>query len=377
MKRIIPIIALLALLCGCLQNEEQPTEASAEETASESITVTFARTEPSETSAPAAPETEETTVLKENQLEYRDKNIAVLMEFTGVESLMYYPHALIYPEYRDTDYVLHSVFTVENLSETGFDFIAQKMIIRCGGNSSMMPVTADDTGLVTSDKYYSIEPGENVTFNIDFVGDKESIERAEEILYAYVVNYNHNNFNYKELNNVTAAKDLDITERAAVKKAVRCALEITENAPPPFQFVPSDGDYTINTEKNSYCINVEKIRPDGYVCDYIRVDLQVRSLVGAQVFEPNKFQLVRAGGKLIHPDDYSFDEALVSSPKPCETVIINGEEVIFYDYPFNLYLHPDNTAEYSFYYSCNEDDEFYGFIYDGENDSFEKGIEVK
>lgn len=151
MKKRMLIITVLAFLCGCSykENTEQTTEKVTSES-TESMTVTFAETEPSETSAPETSQTEATTVLKENQLEYRDKNIAVLMEFTGADSLLYYPHALALPSYSEDDYVLHSVFTVENLSKKSFDFIPQKMIIRGSNNNSpwdMLPVTENDEGL--------------------------------------------------------------------------------------------------------------------------------------------------------------------------------------------------------------------------------------
>ncbi|MGN0636743.1 MAG: hypothetical protein ACI4J0_00090 [Huintestinicola sp.] len=386
MKKRLLIITALAFLCGCSykENSEQLTETVTSESITEmteSMTVTFAETEPSETAAPETSQTEATTVLKENQLEYRDKNIAVLMEFTGAESLLYHPHALALPNYRDDDYVLHSVFTVENLSKKSFDFIPQKMIIRGSNNNSqwdMLPVTENDTGLTVSDKYYTVGPGESVSFEIDFVGERGCIEYAEEIVYGYIGNFSVNNIDYTELNNVTAAEGLHLTKRSAIKKAVSNALEITESKPLPFQFVPSDGDYQLNTEKNSYCFTAEKLRPDGYVCDYIKVSLKVAALTGEpEVFEPNKFMLVRSDGKTKHVLDWGFDEALVSIPKVQKVIKVNGVPVTLYEYPFDLYLRPDGTAEYDMYFDINDGEEYVKFVYDGENDSFEKEIEVK
>ena len=381
MKKWILIIAALTFLCGCSYKEktEQPTETFTSIKASEmteSMTVTFAETEPSDTS-----QTEATTVLKENQLEYRDKKIAVLMEFTGAESLLYYPDALRLQNYHDDDYVLHSVFTVENLSKKSFDFIPQKMIIRGSRNNSrwdMLPVTENDTGLVASDKYYTIEPGKNVSFEIDFVGEKGCIEYANELVYGYVVRFSVNNIDHTELNNVTAAEGLHLTKRSEIKKAVSNALEITESEPLPFQFVMTDGDYQMNTDKNSYCFTVERIRPDGYVCDYIKVSLKVASLTGEpEVFEPNRFMLVSSDGKNNYVSDWSFDEELASHSKVNDEIKVNGVSVTLYEYPFDLYLRPDGTAEYDMYFSCNDKEEYVSFIYEGENDQLEKEIEIK
>lgn len=386
MKKRMLIIAAISILCGCSykENSEQLTETVTSESITEmteSITVTFAETEPSETSSPEASQTEATTVLNENQLEYRDKKIAVLMEFTGAESLLYYPNALALQNYSENDYVLHSVFTVENLSKKSFDFIPQKMIIRGSNNNSrwyMLPVTENDTGLVASDKYYTVEPGENVSFEIDFIGERGCIEYAEEIVYGYELHFTVNNIDFTELNNVTAAEGLHLTKRSAIKKAVRNALEITESKPLPFQFVSSDGDYQLNTDKNSYCFTVEKVRPDGYVCDYIKVSLKVASLTGEpEVFEPNKFKLVRSDGKEKGVLHWSFDEALVRTPKVHDEIKINGTSVTLYDYPFDLYIRPDGTAKYDMYFSCDDGEEYVSFIYDGENDQFEKEIEIK
>ncbi len=414
MKKLISVLAAVVLLCGCSQDnvqvpdvstntaggtyiteitegtgvtasayisENHENAATAESTGiikdTEAITVTFAKREPVWTTAPVTSETEAATVLEENQLEYRDSQVAVLMEFTGAETLCHYPRAVAYPEYRETYYVLHSTFTVENLSHRSFDFIPQKMIIRGRQNEtwSMMPITYTDTGLAASDKFYSIDLGENVTFDVDFVGERECIENACEIVYGYIVNCYPNNIDYEKCNNVTAAKGFDVTDRIAVKKAVRKALEITESAPLPDRLTPAQGEYLADTEKNSYCFTVEKLE-DG---EYIRVCLRLVSVTNdPEIFDPMCFRLEKTNGKLIHPLYYSFDLSLVENTP---TLYYEKGECGFsediYGFPFRLYVGPDNKAEYVFYYSYDEGDEFCKFIYDGDNDSFEKDITIK
>lgn len=378
----VVVIASVVIYCGCSYQEysESVTEPVASESA-ESITVTFAQTEPSETSVPETSQTEVTTVLNDNQIEYRDESIAVLIEFTGAESLIYYPHALAKQEYQENDYVLHSVFTVENLSENSFDFIPQKMIIRGRYKKSrwdMLPVTANDTGLITSDSYYSVEAGESVSFEIDFVGKEDCIKHADEIVYAPFLVHTRNNVSHNDLNNVELAEGLHLTNRTAIKKAAVNALEMTESKPLPYHFTMSDGDYQLNTEKNSYCFNVDKLRPDGFVCDYIKVSLKVASITGEpEVFEPNMFKLVTSDDKYRGVSHWNFDQALVSKPKVYDEITINGVPVTLYEYPFDLYLRPDGTAEYDMYFFCEEGKEYVKFIYDGANDKFEKEIEIK
>ena len=382
--------ASLVLMCGCADKggSEEGSETAAAlalteaPVTSESITVTFAETEPTETEpAETEPPQTETPELKENQLEFRSMELAVLMEFTGAEPLNYYPKAVMLAEYSEDDYVLHAVFTVKNLTYKSFDFIPQKMLLHGrdhGSRYTMLPITENDTGLIVSDGYYTIDPDESVSFKIDFVGDKECVKCADRISYYPDLNVFTNNINADELNNVSVASPLEIDDRITVKNAVRKALEITENEPLPFRFVPSDGDYLVNTEKNSYCFTVEKVQPDGYVGYYIRIKLKIASLTGkADTFEPNKFQLVRSDGKSYMPLHWSFDEALVQSPKIDKEITVNGESVTLYDYPFELYLRSDGTAEYDMYFSCNQGEDYDGFIYEGENDSFDERIEIE
>lgn len=311
--------ASLVLMCGC--TDKGGLEEGLETAASESITVTFAETEPTETEPPQT----ETPELKENQLEFRSMDIAVLMEFTGAEPLNHYPKAVKLAEYREDDYVLHAVFTVENLTYKSFDFIPQKMLLHGrdhGSSYTMLPITENDTGLIASDGYYTIESDESVSFKIDFVGDKECVKCADRISYYPDLHFYKNNIDADGLNNVSVASPLEIEDRITVKNAVRKALEITENEPLPFRFVPSDG-------------------------------------------------------KSYMPLCRSFDEALVQSPKIDKEITVNGESVTLYDYPSELYLRSDGTAEYDMYFSCEQGEDYDGFIYEGENDSFDERIEIE
>lgn len=388
MKKIILMITAFVLLCGCA--EQESTEINTEEISSmeltsettEEITVTFAETEQTvtETTVPETEPTEITTVLNENQIEYRGRKAAVLMEFTGAEPLQYYPKALGKHDHRDDDYVLHSVVTVENLSKKSFDFIPQKILIR-GRNEKrrydMMPVTENDTGLELSDKYYTVEPGKSVSFRVDFIGDKECVEYADEIVYGYEVNYGENNIDYRELNNV-AAGNFEMNKRLEVKKAVSKALELTESKALPFRFVMTDGDYQVSTDKNSFCFTVERVRPEEYVRDYIRVNFKVACLTGeAEVFEPNGFHLIHSDGSEEHPSYWNFDEAYARDPKVIDEVTVEGEAVKLYEYPFDLYIGSDGTAEYNLYFSCDRDYEYIGFEYEGKNDRFIKFTKEK
>lgn len=383
--------ASLILMCGCSDKigSEENTETASEtviasaltETSvtSESTTVNFAETEPTVTET--EPPQTETPELKENQLEFRSINIAVLMEFTGAEPLNYYPNAVKLAKYSEDDYVLHAVFTVENLTYKSFDFIPQKMILHgrdYGPSFVMQPITENDTGLVASDGFYTIEPDESVSFKIDFVGDRKCIKYADKISYNPDMHFYTNNIDADELNNVSIASVVEIEDRITVRNAVQKALEITENEPLPFQFVPSDGDYQLNTEKNSYCFTVEKVRPEGYVVDYIRIKLKIASLTGeADTFEPNGFRLVSSDGKSDVPLYWSFDESLVQTPKINKEITVNGENVTLYDYPFGLYLRSDGTAEYDMYFRYKEGKDYESFNYEGKNDSFCEGIETE
>ncbi len=383
--------ASLVLMCGCTDKSgsEENTETASEtviasaltETSvtSESTTVICAKTEPTVTET--EPPQTETPELKENQLEFRSINIAVLMEFTGAEPLNYYPNAVKLAKYSEDDYVLHAVFTVENLTYESFDFIPQKMILHgrdYGSSFVMQPITENDTGLVSSDGFYTIEPDESVSFKIDFVGDRKCIKYADKISYNPDMHFYTNNIDADGLNNVSVASVVEIEDRITVRNAVQKALEITENEPLPFQFVPSDGDCQINTEKNSYCFTVEKVRPEGYVIDYIRIKLKIASLTGkADTFEPNGFKLVSSDGKSDVPLYWSFDESLVQTPKINKEITVNGENVTLYDYPFGLYLNPDGTAEYDIYFRYKEGKDYESFNYEGKNDSFCERIETE
>ncbi|MGN1136236.1 MAG: hypothetical protein ACI4SF_08465 [Oscillospiraceae bacterium] len=394
--RYIAAAAAMALMCGCSGdniNEVTTTEASeityetTQQTTTESISVTFAETEPEITEAAmtetAVPETEvtetEVTVpLKENQIEYRDNNVSVLMEFTGAEELKYYPRAAKLSEYRDYYYVLHSYFTVENLSEKSFDFIPQKMIIYGRKNNSrwdMMPITEKDTGLEAADSFYTIESGKSVSFNVDFIGEKKCIENANEIKYAYELYCGTDNIDYKTLNNVNLAGGVHLDNRTAVKKAVSAALTAqAEKTTAPKALTPKDGEYSVTTPKNSYCFTVESINNGSY----IKVSLRLQCLTGeAEVFEPDMFRLTQKGGDDCMPHEWHFDEELVKSlPETCE---IEGVSDTLYGYPFDLYIRPDGSAEYDMYFFTANDnvEDYYMFSYNGKNDVFESIIKIR
>lgn len=374
-------MAATVFLCGC--SEEESTEMTLTDMTSgvtESMTVTFAKTEPPETFPSETSPTEAAAVLKENQLEYRDRNISVFMEFTGAEPLLYYPHKM--RRYPDSEkyYVLHSEFTVENLSKRSFDFVPQKVVISGSNNGkqwTMLPVTENDTGLAASDKYYTVGPEESVSFEIDFVGEKECIEYADEIDYSSILTFTNNNIDCTELNN-GAAEKFRMTKRTEIKKAVSSALEISNSKPLPFRFVMTDGDYQVNTDKNSYCFTVDMVSPEEHICSYVRVSLKVAAMTGeAEVFDPLRFRLVRSDGRSKGVLYWGFDEALAGNPKVYDELTINGASVTLYDNPFELYLRPDGTAEYDMYFGYDEGIEYVSFEYDGENDSFEKELDVK
>lgn len=392
------ISAALLLLCGCGDEQMQESftetaedtsfshtaavsEMSASET--ESITFSFAVTETEmlsekeETTAPSETAEAVTEKLSDNQLEYKDKNLSVLMEFTGAEELKYYPKAVKLSEYSDNEYVLHSRFTVTNLSDKSFDLIPQKMIIYGRHKDSrwdMMPITRSDTGLVAADNYYTVEPEESVEFALDFVGKRQCIEYANEIRYAYIVKRSYENIDYEALNNVTAAENFQISDRLAVQKAVSAALDVqAENSSEPRPLTPIEGEYSVTTPKNSYCFTVESIN-DGA---YIKLSLRLQCLTGeAEVFEPNKFRLTRKGDHSIFPHWWSFDAELVE--KLPEREEISGVSDPVYNYPFELYIRPDATAEYVMYFFTSNDDigDYYMFSYEGSNDEFECIISI-
>lgn len=391
--RFIAVIGVMAVMCSCSEQRIDDlsapetsvsiSETAAQETTADIITVTFAETEADISEAAvteaALPETELTEAeIKENQIEYRDKNVRVLMEFTGAEELNYYPKAAAMASYRDDHYVLHSYFTVENLSKKSFDFIPQKMIIYGRHDRVswyMLPITQDNTGLEASDGYYTVESGEKVSFNVDFVGEKDCIEYANEIKYVYELKCGMQNVDHTTLNNVEAAGNIHLDNRFAVKKAVSAALAVQEeNKTAPLPLTPSDGEYSVTTPKNSYCFTAESIN-DG---SFVKVALRLQCLTGeAEVFEPNMFRLTRKGGKDCFPNYWGFDRELVDRlPDEYE---IKGVSEKLYGNPIKLYIRPDGTAEYDMYFfTGNEDaEDYYMFSYDGENDVFESLINLK
>lgn len=384
MKRygVIALMAVTAVICGCAGEriDEAKTSESISETTAESISVTFAQTE---TEAPktAVTKTEipdSAPKLNDNQIEYRDKKVSVLMEFTGAEELGFYPKAANMPQYHEQDYVLHSYFTVENLSEKSFDFIPQKMIIYGRHNKvswDMTPITRSGTGLAASDGYYTIEPGEKVSFNVDFIGEKNCIEYADEIKYIYESICREENVDYTKLNNVKAAKGLHLDNRIAVKKAVSSALTVQEEKKTvSVPLAPKDGEYSAATPKNSYCFTVENINGG----QYMKISLRLQCLTGeAEVFDPVMFRLTDVYGNKKHPSAWRFDEELVK--RLPETYEIAGVSETLYRYPSDLYIRPDGTAEYDMYFFTANDntEDYYMFSYNGKNDVFQSIFEQK
>ncbi len=375
---------MLCLLCGCEKGnvpvevvsadvsditEETTVHEVSESTGSTSkrVSVTFAaaETEPerTETTSPEVMETE--AVLAENQLEYSGRNIYVLMEFTGAESLKFYPRAVNLSLYRDDYFVLHSKITVTNTSKKSFDFIPQKMVIH-GRNKnkggSMIPISANDTGLVASDSYYTIGAGETVSFDADFVGDEVCIDHAYRILYKTNGHRDYNDIDAKELNNASAA-EFEITKRSLVKNAIQAARSFKESSTSaPSALTPREGEYSVLTHKNSYCFTAEPI-VDG---KYIKVVLRLQCLTGEpETFRPYRFKLYTASDHS-SPYRWNFDTSLASS----EPEIKNDMEGItdtLYAEPFGLSVRADGSAEYTmyFYSLLCEPDEYYKFCYDG------------
>lgn len=355
---------------------EAGTESLSVTSAKEETEVTTEKTVPAETKKPK--QTEAKNVLADNQLEYSDRNFYILMEFTGAELLSYYPKAARLPLYRDDDYVLHSDIHITNLSEESFDFIPQNIIIygRIRNESeAMLPLTENDRGLIASDKYYTVEPGETVSFSVDFLGDKLCLEYACEIKYDTDIKYTENDIVADDLNNVSAAY-FDITKRSKVKKAVKAALAVqSEKDVTPANLTPRDGEYSVNTPKNSYCFTVGSI-DDGR---YVKVALRLQCLTGEpEKFEPYRFFLTKTGQHRTSAGKWSFDTALANSVPEASESGINGVSEALYSTPMSLFVHPDGSAEYTMYFFTANDDlsDFYMFSYDGENDVFESLINI-
>lgn len=385
------ILCLLFTLCGC-EKESFPEESGSAETSETSAVTTVpessetAETETSLSENQSAEnrlaETQPAEIqpaesqLAENQLEYSGENIYVLMEFTGAESLLYYPRALNLSMYRDDDYVLHSKITVTNISEKSFDFIPQKLSLngRHKEDSGFMtPITARDTGLAASDGYRSVGAGETVSFDVDFVGDEVCLDYADKIRYSTVGFHYYNNVDADGLDNASAAEfDIsDIKDRSRIKNAVRAAKAFqAENTAAPSELVPAEGEYSVLTDKNSYCFTAEPVA-DG---DYIRVALRVQCLTGEpEVFEPVKFRLYRTGEYSTGAHDWSIDPLLTRMFYVDTEKSIKGVSEPVYSSPWDLYVRSDGTAEYTMYFfsANNEPSDFYKFCYEGENDAFE------
>lgn len=386
---------MLCFLCGC-ENESVPAEiinadvsditemttvpesSESTGTVSERASVTFAaaETEPerTETKSPEEPETNTvlTEQLAENQLEYSGSNIYVLMEFTGAESLKYYPGALELSMYWDDDFVLHSKITVTNLSKKSFDFIPQKMILygrNKDNRETMIPISANDTGLVASDGYYTVGAGETVSFDADFVGDEICIDYACRILYSINGHREYNDIDAKKLNNASAA-EFEITKRTEIKNAVRAARNFQKSSSSaPSALTPREGEYSVLTNKNSYCFTAEPVF-DG---KYIKVVLRIQCLTGKpEIFNPRKFKLYSRSGDSKYVYRWSFDPLLVKMFS--NTGIENDLEGVsdtLYDTPRELYVRSDGSAEYTMYFIASYDtdaSEYYKFCYDGEKD---------
>ncbi len=390
---MITIIAIISAftLCGC-ENESVPAEVTGADvsetaavsatvpessgTASERASVSFApaETEPEKTEA-ASSETTEAAVIAENQLDYSGRDFYLLMEFTGAESLQYYPRAVKLPNYRDDDFVIHSKFTITNLSEKSFDFIPQKITLYGSNNRDsgfMIPINARDTGLAASDGYYTVEAGETVSFDVDFVGDEVCVDYAYKIMYKAVGFREPNNVDPNELNNVSAA-EFEITKRSAVKNAVRAGKDFQkEKSSSPSELVPREGEYSVLTHKNSFCFTAEPVS-DG---KYIKVALRVQCLTGEpEIFNPLRFRLYRTADKYSYAYRWEFDILLAGGKNPEVKNDLEGVSGTLYDTPWELAVRSDGSAEYTMYFqsSTYEPSEYYKFCYDGEkgDDVFE------
>lgn len=394
------IIILSAFaLCGCENRESVPAETSAgitetaavstvheiSETVSGRSAVTFA---PAETETflsevqPAEIQPAEIS-LAENQLDYKGRNFYLLMEFNGAEPLKYYPKAVSPSKYRGDEYVLHSKFTITNLSKESFDFIPQKIVLygrHKNNGGTMIPISERDTGLVASDGCYTVEAGDTVSFDVDFVGKEICIDYAYRILYSAEGIREPNNVDPDKLNNVSAAK-FDITKRIKVKNAVKAARNLQEERNSvPEALVPREGEYSVLTHKNSYCFTAEPVA-DGR---YIKIALRIQCLTGKpETFNPRKFKLYRTADDYERVYRWSFDPLLVKmlSDKGIENDL-EGVSDTLYDTPWELYVRSDGSAEYNMYFVPAYDadpSEYNKFCYEEENggDVFECMINIE
>lgn len=364
---MIPIIMILSAFAfsGC-GNESVPPEASvsvSETTAVTSVTkssetvsgrnaVTFApaetETKKTKTTVSKTTETEETIAekqLAENQLDYQGRDFYLLMEFNGVETMKYYSKSM-----TDRRYVLHSKFTVTNVSKKSLDFFPRKMLIygRHSGKSGFMAaMDAGEIGLAALDASYTIEAGETISIDVDFIGDEMCIDYADEIFY----------------NSETPFK---LKKRIEVKNAIRAAKDMqAEKNSVPEALIPREGEYSVLTHKNSYCFTAEPI-VDGR---YIKIVLRVQCLTGKpEAFNPRKFKLYRTNDDYSYVYRWSFDPSLVESIPEIKNDLEGINETI-YDTPWELYVRPDGSAEYTMYFlsSLYDPSEYYKFCYDGEN----------
>ncbi len=234
---ILPILAITAALCLCgcestdgsapipVELSETETRITSPEDSPEAIsarpTVTFAPAETEPAKRKTAAGTEETAAvpLAENQIEYTCKNYSVLMEFTGAEPMSLYPKAVSRTVYTEKYYVLHSKITVTNFSEKNFDFYTFGMYIN-GRNKNnygtLHPTSVSDTELAQAQAVYTVEPGEAVSFDVDFVGNEFCIDYAEKIACQA---------SRAADNDKSSSADIsfEISKRSAVKKAVSAA----------------------------------------------------------------------------------------------------------------------------------------------------------
>ena len=399
---IIIILSAFAL-CGC-ENENVPTETSVSVTETTAVTSVTKSSETvsgrnAVTFAPAETETKKTKTtfsetteaeeffeeiqLAENQLDYKGRNFYLLMEFTGAESLKYYPKAVNPSKYRGDEYVLHSKFTITNLSKESFDFIPQEIIIygrHKNDSAAMMPITARDTGLVASDGYYTVEAGDTVSFDVDFVGKEVCIDYAYKILYTAKGIREPNNVDADELNNVSAA-EFEITKRIKVKNAVKAARNFQEEKiGVPEALVPREGEYSVLTHKNSYCFTAEPV-VDGR---YIKIALRIQCLTGKpETFNPRKFKLYSKSGDHEYAYRWSFDPLLVKMfSNNADEKKLEGISETLYDTPWELFVRSDGSAEYTMYFSTSYDtdaSEYNKFCYEGESgdDVFECMIDIE
>lgn len=203
-------------------------------------TVTFAPAETEPVKRKTAAKAEETAAvpLAENQIEYTCKKYSVLMEFTGADSMSLYPKAVSRTVYTEKYYVLHSKITVTNFSEKDFDFYTFGMYIN-GSNKdnrgTLHPTAVSDTELAQAEAIYTVEPGEAVSFDVDFVGQEVCIDYAEKIAYQASHAAADNDKSY------SAKASFELSKRSAVKKAVSAARNAdTDNTPAEGNNLPQE-----------------------------------------------------------------------------------------------------------------------------------------